>query len=156
MPTNRTLLIAIALTCFALIGGALYFQHVEDMLPCPFCVIQRYAFLLLGLFALVAAFARKSTPWLVLALASAVGGAAAAAKLLWVLAHPGVTCGIDPTETFLNKLPSATTMPWVFEANGLCESAGDPVMGLPIPYWSALWIGILIAALVLALVRRNK
>jgi disulfide bond formation protein DsbB len=156
MPNNRTLLIAIALTCFALIGGALYFQHVENMLPCPLCVIQRYAFLFAGIFALVAAFAKKTTPWIALSLASALGGVGTVAKHLYVLANPGFSCGIDPTETFLNKLPSATALPAVFRADGLCESAGDLVMGLSIPHWSAVWFAVVTAGLVLALVRRNK
>ncbi|UUZ51430.1 disulfide bond formation protein B [Massilia sp. B-10] len=145
MPSNRQILIAIALTCFALVGGALYFQHVKDMLPCPLCVIQRYAFLFTGLFALIAAFTQKRTPWTALSLVAALGGLGTVAKHLYVLAHPGFTCGIDPYENFLNNLPTAKVMPWLFESNGLCESAGDLIVGLSLPQWSALSFALLTA-----------
>jgi disulfide bond formation protein DsbB len=56
----------------------------------------------------------------------------------------------------LNKIPTATGMPWLFRADGMCESAGELFVGLPVPYWSALWFGILIASLVAVLVRRAK
>ena len=155
MPTNRQLLIAMAFACFALIGGALYFQHVKLMLPCPLCVIQRYAFLFTGLFALAAAFTSKQKPWTVVALLSAIGGAYTVGKHLYVLANPGFSCGIDPTTTFLNKIPTATAMPWLFQADGLCESAGELIMGLSIPQWSALAFGLLIAGLAYTLLRRR-
>ncbi|WP_426106547.1 disulfide bond formation protein B [Massilia sp. TSP1-1-2] len=155
MPNNRQLLLTMALACFALIGGALYFQHVKLMLPCPLCVIQRYAFLFTGVFALTAAFTRNDKPWLVLSLASAIGGAYTVAKHLYVLANPGFSCGIDPTTTFLNKIPTATAMPWLFQADGLCEAAGDLIVGLSLPQWSAVAFALLVAGLLFTLVRRR-
>ena len=155
MPTNRQLLIFMAFACFALIGGALYFQHVKLMLPCPLCVIQRYAFLFTGIFALVAAFTKIQKPWIALSLVSAIGGAYTVGKHLYVLANPGFSCGIDPTTTLLNKFPTATAMPWLFDADGLCESAGDLIMGLSIPDWSAVSFGLLIIGLIFLLVRRR-
>ncbi|MGZ8290546.1 MAG: disulfide bond formation protein B [Telluria sp.] len=155
MPNNRTLYLAIAAACFGLIGVALYLQHVKDLLPCPLCVFQRYAFLFAGLFALVAAFARKPKIWAGLALASTAGGIYAVGKHLYVLANPGFSCGIDPMETFLNKIPTAEFMPWLFRADGLCEDARDLVLGLSIPQWSAVWFAIVGALLLFALVRRR-
>jgi len=156
MPSNRQILFAIALTCFALVGGALYFQHVKDMLPCPLCVIQRYAFLFTGLFALVAALVSKRIPLVLLSLASALGGLGAVGKHLYVLAHPGFTCGIDPYQNFLNDLPTAKVMPWLFESNGLCEAAGELIAGLSLPQWSAVSFVLLTAGLITVLVRRKK
>ena len=155
MPTNRQLLLTMALACFALIGGALYFQHVKQMLPCPLCVIQRYAFLFTGFFALAAAFTKNPKPWLFLSLASAVGGAVTVGKHLYVIANPGFSCGIDPTTTLLNKIPTATAMPWLFQADGLCEGAGELIMGLSIPQWSGIAFGLLVAGLIFTLVRRR-
>ena len=155
MPNNRTLLLAVAATCFALVGAALYLQHVKDLLPCPLCVIMSYAFLGAGVFALVAAFARKPKAWAALALASTLGGVYAVGKHLYVLANPGFSCGIDPMETFLNKIPTAEFMPWLFRADGLCEDARDLVLGLSIPQWSAVWFAIVGAVLLFALVRRR-
>ena len=155
MPSNRTLLIAIAFTCFAVVGGALYFQHVKMMSPCGLCVFQRYAFVIAGLFALAAAFTTRQKPWIALSLVSAIAGIGTVAKHLYVLANPGFSCGIDPATTFLNKIPTATLLPSVFAAEGLCESAGDLIMGLSLPQWSGLTFIIISAALLYTLARRR-
>lgn len=156
MPNNRTLLLAVAATCFALVGFALYLQHAKDMLPCPLCVIQRYAFLAAGIFSLVAALSNKPKVWTALATAGALTGVGYVAKHLYVLANPGFSCGIDPMETFLNKIPTAELMPWLFRADGLCEDASDTLFGLSIPQWSGVWFVIITIALLFALVRRSR
>jgi protein dithiol:quinone oxidoreductase len=156
MPKSRTLLLAIAFACFALIGAALYLQHVKDLLPCPLCVIQRYLFLATGVCALVGAIGDKIKAGAALALLGALGGLGVVGKHLYVLAHPGFSCGIDPMETALNKIPTATMLPWLFRADGLCEDARDTLLGLSIPQWSAVWFVILTVALVWVLARRSR
>ena len=156
MSSSRNLLLAIAAVSLALVGAALYLQHAKDMLPCPLCVIQRYLFLGIALFSLIGAFANKIKAGAGLALLCALGGLGVVAKHLYVLAHPGFSCGIDPYETMLNKIPTATWMPWLFRADGLCEAAQDTVFGLSVPQWSAVWFVILALALVAALVRRVR
>ena len=155
MPNNRTLLFAVAFICFAVIGGALYFQHVKLMSPCGLCVFQRYAFIFAGIFALVGAFSAKQKPWIVLSLLSALAGIGTVAKHLYVLANPGFSCGIDPATTFLNKIPTASILPSVFEAEGLCETAGDLIVGLSLPQWSGVTFVIVSAALITMLARRR-
>jgi disulfide bond formation protein DsbB len=156
MPRSRNTLLLIAAVSFALVGAALYLQHAKDMLPCPLCVIQRYAFLGIGIFSLIGAFANKIKAFATLALLCALGGLGTVGKHLYVLAHPGFSCGIDPMETMLNKVPTATLLPWLFRADGLCEAAQDTVLGLNVPQWSAVWFVILTLALVWVLVRRAR
>jgi disulfide bond formation protein DsbB len=156
MIKSRSLLLAIASVCIALIGAALYLQHVKGLLPCPLCVIQRYLFLAIALCCLVGAIGDKPRIGAGLGLLGALGGLGVVGKHLWVLAHPGLSCGIDPMTTALNKIPTATMMPWMFQADGLCEDARDTVLGLSIPQWSALWFVLLTAALVYLLVRRSR
>jgi disulfide bond formation protein DsbB len=55
----------------------------------------------------------------------------------------------------LNKIPTATALPWLFRANGLCEDARDTLFGLSIPAWSAVWFAILTVMLVWVLARRT-
>lgn len=155
MPNNRTLLIAIGLTCFAVVGVAVAMQHTKDLLPCPLCIIQRYAFLAAGAFSLAAAFAAKPKLWLGLGIASALGGLGTVGKHLYVLANPEVKCGIDPTTTFLNKLPTAEWIPSVFFADGLCEDAIDTIAGLSYPQWAGVWFTIAAAVMLYTLVRRR-
>ncbi|TWI62951.1 disulfide bond formation protein DsbB [Pseudoduganella lurida] len=152
---SRSILLSTAAVCLLLIGAALYLQHVKDMLPCPLCVIQRYLFLAIATGCLVGAFARKPKVGAALGLAAAVGGLGVVGKHLYVLAHPGFSCGIDPVETALNKIPTATYLPWLFQADGLCENATDAIVGLSVPQWSAVWFVILAATMLWVLLRRR-
>ena len=156
MSSSRNLLLAIAAVSLALVGAALYLQHAKDMLPCPLCVIQRYLFLGIALFSLIGAFAGKIKAGAGLALLCALGGLGVVGKHLYVLAHPGFSCGIDPMQTTLNKIPTATLLPGLFQADGLCEAAQETVFGLNVPQWSAVWFVILTLALVAALARRAR
>jgi disulfide bond formation protein DsbB len=156
MPRSRSILLIISLISFALVGAALYLQHVHDMLPCPLCVIQRYAFLGIGFAALVGALGNKIRGGAGMALLAALGGLAVVGKHLYILAHPGFSCGIDPMETVLNKIPTATMLPWLFKAEGLCENATDGLLGLSIPQWSAVWFVLLTLALVWVLVTGRR
>jgi disulfide bond formation protein DsbB len=156
MITSRSLLLAVAATCLALIGAALYLQHVDHLLPCPLCVIQRYLFLAIALCCLAGAAGGQPRIGAGLGLLGALAGLGVVGKHLWVLAHPGLSCGIDPMETALNKIPSATMMPWLFRADGLCEDALDTVLGLSIPQWSAVWFALLAGALGYLLLRRRR
>lgn len=156
MPTSRKILLLIAAAGIAVVGAALYLQHAKDMLPCPLCIIQRYCFLGVAIFSFIAAVSDKLKVWSGLALLSALGGLGVAGKHLYVIAHPGFSCGIDPMETVLNKIPTATMLPAIFRADGLCEAALDNVLGLSVPQWSALWFVILALALVWVLVRRAR
>ncbi len=156
LPSNRQILFAISSICFALIGVALYLQHAHDMLPCPLCVIQRYMFLGVGVASLVAAISGKVREGTVLALLAALGGLVTVGKHLYVIANPGFSCGIDPMETMLNKIPTAEYLPWLFRADGLCEGATDKVMGLAIPQWSAVWFVILTMLLGWVLLRQRR
>jgi disulfide bond formation protein DsbB len=126
------------------------------MRPCPLCVIQRYFFLGIGLAALVGAFTGKISGSVVVALLAAVGGLITVGKHLYVIANPGFSCGIDPMETMLNKIPTAEYLPWLFRADGLCEGATDKVLGLAIPQWSAVWFVILTVLLGWVLLRQRR
>src|SRR5690349_18002911 len=123
MKRYRPILILTALAAFGLIGFALYLQHVKQMLPCPLCIIQRYAFIGVGLICLVAAFlpAAAARAGAALGALAALAGAGVAGPHLWIIAHPGTSCGIDPLETSLNKIPTATLLPSLFKADRLCS-----------------------------------
>ncbi|MES3025989.1 MAG: disulfide bond formation protein B [Pseudomonadota bacterium] len=155
MPASRILLNAIALFCFSLICLALYLQHMVDMLPCPLCVMQRYAFLVTGLFCLLAASTMRVKTWAAAALVGALAGLATAAKHVHLLANPGMSCGIDPMETLLNKLPTAIYMPALFQADGLCEDASELLYGYSIPQWSLAAFIVIAVVLAYILVRKR-
>lgn len=153
--SNRNVLLAIALVSFGLIGAAMYLQHVLYLMPCPLCVIQRYLFIAVGLAALVGAFTSKPKLGAGVGLLAALGGLGVAGKQLYILSQPSLSCGIDPMETMLNKIPTAEYLPWLFYAEGLCQDAKETFMGLQIPMWAFLWFGILAIATAWALLRKR-
>jgi disulfide bond formation protein DsbB len=156
MIQTRTLLSSVAIVCLALIGVALYLQHGMDMLPCPLCVIQRYLYIAIAIACLLGAWADKIKLGAGIGLLGAIGGLGVAGKHVYILAHPGLSCGIDPMETALNKIPTATYLPFLFRADGMCEDATAPVLGMSIPQWSFVWFGFVALALLWILVRRRR
>lgn len=131
-------MLAVAAACIGVLGVALYLQHVLYEAPCPWCVIQRYGFVLLALICLSTGFLSDKIRKIggMLAMLVSLSGAGAASWHLWVQAHPGFSCGLDPLETSLNKIPTATLLPWLFEADGICSTPYPPILGLSIPQWS--------------------
>lgn len=55
LTRERRFLVLLGIICLAMIGGALYMQIVLGEAPCPLCILQRYALLLIAIFAFVAA-----------------------------------------------------------------------------------------------------
>lgn len=149
--------ILILLASVAALGAALYMQHGQGLQPCTMCIIQRYAFIWVGICALLALVLpiRPVRVLVVLAgIVGALGGMAAALRNLWVMAYPEILCGRDPVEVFLNGLPTAQKFPEVFVASGLCSSPIPPLLGLSLPAWSL--IGLFSLAVLLALSLRQR
>lgn len=157
MKQKKLTLLFISLICIGLLGYALYLQFMRDMLPCPLCIMQRYAFALVALLCLIAATLPPPGLRILAGLATlaAAGGAAIAGRHLWIKAHPAVSCGIDPLETLLNKLPFADWLPFLFQADGLCTTEYDPIFGLSIPQWSLVWFVLLAIVLATLTLRRR-
>ena len=156
MKTSKPILLAIAIACLLLLGVALYLQFVEHMLPCPLCIIQRYAFVAVGLICLITALLPRGAIQIGSFFGSlaAIAGAGVAGWHLWVKAHPGFSCGIDPMETALNKIPTANLLPFLFKADGFCSTEYAPILGLSIPQWSLAWF--VVFALVLCWVALKR
>jgi len=138
---GKPLLLLISLACIGMLAVGLYLQLQLEMLPCPLCILQRYAFALVAVSALLGVAMSSRLLWLGAALTSlaASAGAGIAARHLWVKAHPSVSCGIDPLETSLNEIITARWFPALFQADGLCTTDYEPILGLSIPAWALLW-----------------
>jgi protein dithiol:quinone oxidoreductase len=158
MKTSKPVLVTVGVVCLALVGYALYLQHVENMLPCPLCIMQRYAFVAIALICFVfAAMPRAATKLgASLGVLAAMSGLGVAGWHMWVKAHPTVSCGIDPLETSLNKIPTAELLPFVFKADGLCTTEYAPILGLSLPQWSAVWFVVLAVVLAWAALRQDR
>lgn len=141
--TQRISFLGIFLTCFGLLAFALYLQEAKHLLPCPLCVVQRIAYWLVGLTALLAFL--HNPQWLGRRLYSgflfvfALAGAAVALYHAWLLRNPQPAgCRASPEEAFLNALPLAQWWPGMFAANGDCALVTWEWMSLTIPDWSLI------------------
>lgn len=154
----KPLLALIALACVAMLGVGLYLQLVLEMLPCPLCILQRYAFAAVALLCLITLLL-PARLWRIGAAMSALAsmtGAGIAIRHLWIKAHPTISCGIDPLETSLNKIFIARWLPALFQADGLCTTEYDPILGLSIPQWALVWFVIFAVMLIFITVRRKQ
>ena len=154
---SRAFFLLIAVISFGVVGYALYLQHVEGLQPCPLCILQRFAFLGIGVFSLLAALSSATRLlWHGLAMLSGLAGLCVAGYHVSLLLNPKATCGIDPIENWVNALPTAKWLPQVFEADGLSVGPMPPVLGLSVPVWSLIWLVILSLTLVVGMIRRER
>ena len=158
MKTSKPILLAVAFISSAMLGAGLYVQFVEKMLPCPWCIIQRYIFAAIAIICLITAFlpARFTRMGAGAGMLAAITGMGAAIWLLWVQAHPGLSCGIDPLETSLNKVFTAELLPFLFKADGLCTTEYPPILGLSVPLWALVWFTIFAVASGWAAFKRSR
>jgi len=141
-------LAGLALIPLGLLAEALLLQHFQNQAPCPLCILQRDAFLLIALIAVAGAIhnpPRRSAALYASAMALAgLAGLGVAIWQVWTLHHPKFGCGIDVMEQFVNNLPTAKLLPFVFYASGDCSAHNDPILGLMVPEWSLVWFSVLI------------
>ena len=158
MTSKKPALLFVGLASLALLGFALYLQVVHKMLPCPLCVLQRYAFAVLAIVCLLGVFLQRGAHGVMagFGILTSLTGAGLAGWHLWIKANPTVSCGIDPLETSLNTIPTAKLFPLMFQADGLCTTDYAPILGLSIPQWSLLWFVVFAIVLTLALLRRQR
>ncbi|SAK58055.1 disulfide bond formation protein B [Caballeronia glebae] len=141
MRRERRLLVLLGLVSLGLVGGALYLQFFHNEDPCPLCIIQRYFFVLIAIFAFLGA---AFSNWRGIALLetlvaiSALGGLATAIRHVYVQSHPGFSCGFDALQPIVDGLPPAKWLPHVFKVAGLCETPYPPILGLSLPQWSLI------------------
>ena len=149
-------LAGIALACVAAVGAALVSQHVFDMQPCPWCVLQRLIFLgiaaacLIGLLWRSRAGRHISTS---LGLLLALCGIAAA---LWqhFRAAASASCNLTLADKIVSRwLQLDQLLPDVFEPRASCADAAVSLLGVPYDFWS-LALFALVAALLVRSLRR--
>ncbi|WP_426141134.1 disulfide bond formation protein B [Pseudomonas sp. DWP3-1-2] len=155
---EKRFLVLLGIICLALIGGALYMQVVLGEAPCPLCILQRYALLLIAIFAFIGAAmpgSRSITICEALVTLSAVGGILAAGRHVYILSNPAASCGIDVLQPIVDGLPLALVFPLGFQVSGFCTTPYPPVLGLSLAQW-ALVAFILTAVLVPVGILRNR
>lgn len=146
----------IALLAWGAVALALVSQHLWGMQPCPWCIIQRLAYLLVGFFALLSLFATQSSLWartglLLAGLAALAGGVTALYQHL--VAAQTSSCAFTAADKFLQKTGLDELLPSVFKATAACDEANAPMLGVPYSLWS-LALALVLLALIVQAIRR--
>lgn len=150
MITNiRLLYLAGAVACAALLGYGLWLQHVDGLEPCPLCVFQRVAFIVLGLIFVVATLhgPRRigAMVYGVLAAIAAAVGAGIAGRHVWLQNLPAdqvPACG-PGLQYMLEQFPLQRMIEKVLSGSGECASVDWSFLGLTIPGWALVWFVLL-------------
>lgn len=149
------------LICAALLGFALYLQHVENQEPCPLCILQRVAFIAMMAVFLVGALhgpaRRGAIVYSTLLVATAAVGASIAGRQVWLQMLPPdrvPACG-PGLEYMLERFPLTQALQKIFAGSGECAEAGWRFLGLTIAGWSLAWF-IALAAFALFIAMRAQ
>ena len=133
----RWLLVIAALSVTA-VAAALVSQHVFDMPPCPWCVLQRAIYLAMAAVCLIGAalavpLARRTAGALTLLLA--ISGAASALYQQLVAAK-SASCNLTFADKVMSFLGLDSVLPWLFQVYASCADAAVSMLGVPYAYWS--------------------
>jgi protein dithiol:quinone oxidoreductase len=150
----RRLLTLICAACVAMLAFGLYLQHGVGLEPCPMCIVQRYALVLVALAAGVTAFAQRKG-WLLagaglMAVVSSLGAFVAARQsfLQWYPPQEA-SCGRD-LYGMIETFPLKRAIPMIFKGSGDCTKIDWTFLGLSIANWSFVcFVAIAVAGLVI-------
>lgn len=128
--------------CALILVGGLVLQYVAKLEPCPMCIVQRYAYIALGVLAFASWMWGKRTcnRWTSLAGALVAGGGAfVAARQSWLQWYPPevLTCGRD-FYGMVQTFPLSRALPMIFAGKGDCSKVDWSFLGLSIANWSFL------------------
>lgn len=149
-----------ALLPLAAVAAALVSQHVFDMMPCPWCVLQRVIFVAIAIVALLgwavnpisATLPRRVAAALVLVLA---GCGVAAALWQHFVAASSVSCNLTLADRIVSALGLDAMAPQVFAAYASCADAAVKLLGVSYEFYS-LALYLLLAAAAVLLLRRPR
>ena len=141
--SRKALLAAGAVISFAAVGMALVSQHVFDMQPCPWCVLQRLIFTVIGIACLAGLAAPRAGG--AAALLLALAGIAAA---LWqhFVAAASDSCNLTLADRIISGLQLDRLLPELYQARASCADAAVSMMGVPYEFYS-LALFVVLAAL---------
>jgi protein dithiol:quinone oxidoreductase len=142
--------------CLAAVGAALVSQHVFDMQPCPWCVLQRVIYLAIALASLLGLVWRSASGRIAasaLGLLLALCGVAAA---LWqhFQAAASASCNLTLADKIISRwLQLDSLAPEVFSPRASCADAAANLLGVPYDFWSLALFGLLAVGMLLAMTR---
>ena len=156
----RHILALTAAVCVGMLAFGLYLQHAVGLEPCPMCIVQRYALLLVAVVAGVTAALRGRRSFTVgvslMGLLS-VGGAFVAARQSFLQWYPPevLSCGRD-FYGMIESFPLKRVVPMIFKGSGDCSAIDWTFLELTIANWSFLCFSSIAVLALLLLMRARR
>lgn len=129
------------LACAGLLGFAYYAQYGLGLEPCPLCILQRVAVLVVALLFLAALVHnpddRGARAYGVLIDLVAIAGIAVAARQIWIINQPPgsvAECGAS-LDYMMAVLPLHEVLMKVLTGSGECAKVDWTFLGLNMPTW---------------------
>jgi len=161
MPSPRIFFSVIFVICISLLGFGLYLEHAVGLEPCPLCVFQRIAYIVVGLFALIGAihnpqklFERIYTGLILIA---SLCGAGIAGRQVWLQHLPEdkiPECG-PGLEYMLDAFPFTDALRMILSGSGECAEVQWTFLSFSIAEWSIVCFTFLTIACLTMLMRRK-
>lgn len=146
---SPTVQLLAGLTAIASVGVAYVSQHRWGMEPCPWCVLQRLIFLIIGAAGVLGWLARPRAIQRFssgLMLLAAVAGTAAALYQHFVAAK-SASCNLTLADRIITGLQLDRLWGDLFEPRASCADAAVKLLGVSFDFWSAgLFIALGVAA----------
>ena len=150
IASRRGASVLLALTCFVLVGFALYLQHYQGLDPCPLCIFQRVGMIALGSTLLITlglpdriTLLRRLGAVLVLLSAAATGGVSI--RHLYIQHLPDglvPTCGAS-LDYMLDAFPLADVLRKVLTGSGECHKVDWTLLGMAMPTWVLITVTVI-------------
>ena len=147
IPNRRLLNLAGFLACAGMMGFAIYAQYVLLLDPCPLCVFQRIATILLGLVFLLAALhnpgrlgARAYAFLVTLTAGGGVGVASWHVHLQNLPSDEVPSCG-PGFEYIMENFALFDALGLIFQGSGECAEVVWRLFGLSMPTWVIIGLG---------------
>ena len=148
-------MLAVCAAGFGMLAFGLYLQEVVGLVPCPMCIVQRYALIFVAVCAGLTGAAGKKGLQItgtIVVIVLAMLGAYVAARQSWLQWYPPevVSCGRD-LYGMIEAFPLQRVIPMVFKGSGDCTKVDWTFLGGSIANWSFLWFsGVALLGTVLA------
>ncbi len=150
LPGARAVFALVFVVALGAVLAALVTQHVYDMQPCPWCVLQRLIFVLVALLAALGWLWRSAAGRWIGALGISTLCALGAMAALWqhFVAAASASCNMTLADRILSGAGLDALFPDVFAATASCADAKVNMLGVPYEFYSlALFVLLDVAAL---------
>jgi len=162
MPSPRIFYSIIFAICASLLGFGLYLEHVVGLEPCPLCIFQRVAYIVIAVISLIGTIHNPQKLleriYTGLILIASLCGAGIAGRQIWLQHLPEdkiPECG-PGLEYMLDAFPFIDALRMVLSGSGECAEVQWTFLSFSIAEWSIVCFSALIIACLTMLIRQKN